>query len=339
MDPLTMYMAGSVAAPVVGGLVGNIMSQGDRDAANRLRQQMMDMFGQIKVPTQEEQKIMLEQLKSQGQLTPELEQVFAQGDTAFKNIATDPRLKEAQLQALSSLQDVANNGGMTAADKSRQNQMLSEVNRNEQGNREAIMQDMARRGQAGSGNELAAQLMNQQASAERASQQGMDIKAQAEQRALEALMQGGQMAGNIRGQDFSEQAAAAQAQDAINRFNTQNRQSVMGANMDRRNDAQNTNLQSRQRIADTNVGIRNQQETHNKGLVQQQFQNQMQRAAGMSGQMGQMANAKDNAADRTAGMYAGIGAGVGEGFAEYGKHERDEKRFNALLSTLKNRGG
>jgi len=56
----------------------------------------------------------------------------------------------------------------------------------------------------------------------------LDVSAQAQSRALQALMQGGQLGGQIRQQDFGEQSEKAQAQDAINRFNTANRQQVSG---------------------------------------------------------------------------------------------------------------
>ncbi len=312
-------IAGAVAAPIIGGMIGAGAAAKEREAADRIRQQMLALFGEIRVPSVEEQKVLFETLKSQGELTPEMEQVFAQGDSEFKNIAVDPRLKEAQLAALQGLQGVANEGGMSATDKVRFNQMQSELNRNEGAQRGAIMQDMARRGQAGSGMELAAQLMNQQASAERASMQGMEVKAQAERRALEALMQGGQLAGQMQGQEFNQQAQAAAAQDAINRFNTANRQQVQSNNVGARNQAQASNLGERQRIADQNVGIRNQQETQNKGLAQQNFDNQLKRASGMTGQLGGMANAADQAAGRAANMWSGIGSGIGEAFAAYGK--------------------
>lgn len=322
---MSAAVAGAVAAPIIGGMIGAGAASKEREAADRVRQQMLAMFGEIRVPTPEEQKILLETMKVQGELTPEMEQVITQGSSELANVSTDPRLKDAQLAALSSLQEIAGADGMSTTDKVKFNQIQSENNRNEQGQRGAIMQDMARRGQAGSGMELAAQLMNQQASAERASQQGMDVKAQAERRALEALMQGGQLAGDMRGQEFSEKARAAEAQDAINRFNAANRQSVLGQNTDRRNQAQASNLDNRQSIANTNVGVRNQQEMHNKGLVQQNYDNKLKKAAGMTGQMGGMAQSRDAAADRSAGMWSGIGAGVGQGFAAYGRKKKQDE--------------
>ena len=239
---------GAVAAPIVGGIAGNVMSRGDRKRAREMSRLAVEVLQGIRVPSIEEQKIVLEELRSAGQLTPELEQTITQGDSEYKNISSDPRLKDAQLAALSELQDIGSAGGMRAVDKARFNEMTGELNRNEKANRDAIMQDFARRGEASSGNSLAAQLMNQQGSAERASQRGMELKAQAEQQALEALMKGGDLAANMQSNEFNQKARAADAQDSINRFNATNRQSVMGSNVDRRNSAQEANLTNSHRI-------------------------------------------------------------------------------------------
>lgn len=317
-----MSAAAAVAAPVVGGIVGNIASRGDRKRAAELSRMAMEVIKGIRVPSIEEQKLVLEELRSAGQLTPELEQTVTQGNSEYKNISSDPRLKDAQLAALNELQDIGSSGGMRSVDKARFNEMTGELNRNEKGNRDAIMMDMARRGQSGSGNDLAAQLMNQQGSAERASQRGMDIKAQAEQQALEALMKGGDLAGNMQSQEFNQKAQAASAQDSINRFNATNRQSVMGSNVDRRNSAQEANLQGTQRILDANVGTRNATQMNNKGLIQTNFNNQMDKGAAMAGAYNsQSAQASANA-DRTAQMYAGIGAGAGQGAAAYSNRKK-----------------
>jgi hypothetical protein len=316
---------GSIAAPIVGGAIGNMASAGDRAQADELRRRALAEIAGINVPSVAEQEIQLQQLASQGKLTPEIVQAIQQQSSQMQGVSTDPRLKDAQLAALSSLQDIGNNGGMSATDKVRFNQMQSELNRDAGARQAALMQDFARRGQSGSGMELAAQLMNQQSASERASQQGMDVKAQAEQRALQALSQGGQLAGNMQSQEFNQKASQAQAQDAINRFNAANRQQVLSSNVGIRNNAQAGNLQNAQRIADSNVGLNNQQEMYNKGLIQQHFNNQMNRGAALAGQYGNMAGSKDASADRTAGMYAGIGSGVGQGFAAYGKRKPQDE--------------
>jgi hypothetical protein len=59
---------------------------------------------------------------------------------------------------------------------------------------------------------------------------GAQNASDARSRAIAAMAKSGQMAGDIRGQQFSEQAARAQSQDAINRFNASQRGSAYMAN-------------------------------------------------------------------------------------------------------------
>jgi hypothetical protein len=151
-----------------------------------------------------------------------LEQALAQTvpDSELKKIKADPKLKQAQMNALEKIQEVANDPNLTLADQQRVNQVLKKTNRAAQGNNARVLEAMAARGQLNSGASLAAQLQNNQAAAEQANEQGMDIAASAQERALSAMMQGGELAGRMRGQDFTEQAQIGAAQDAINRYNS-----------------------------------------------------------------------------------------------------------------------
>jgi hypothetical protein len=141
------------------------------------------------------------------------------GPTAYDGISTDPRLQEAQMAALNSLQDIANNGGMTAMDKANLSRVQMQTAQADRGRREAILQNMNARGMGGSGAELLAQLQSSQGATDRQAQEGLDIAGMAQLRALDAMARGGSLAGDIRGQDFGEQEAIARARDAINTFN------------------------------------------------------------------------------------------------------------------------
>lgn len=141
-------------------------------------------------------------------------------ESEMKKVSTDPRLRDAQLGALNSLKDISDSGGVTLRDKANMSRMQSDVAAADRGRRGAILQNMAARGAGGSGMELLAQMQNAQSSTDREAQAGLDIAAQAQERALQAIMQQGQLGGSIRGQDFGEQSQVAAAQDAINKFNT-----------------------------------------------------------------------------------------------------------------------
>ncbi len=297
---------------IIGGIVGRGKSQGDRDASMGAIGEAVENFRKIEVPTVEQQRIMLEMLQSQGVLTPELEQEILSKPTKFEEVSTDPLLREAQMNALKSLQEVGQ-VGLTAEDRAQVNQLRREVNREEQAKQAQILQSMAQRGAAGSGMELAARLSSAQASADRAAQESDRLAANALQRQLQAVAQSGQLGGSIRGQDFGEQAQKASAIDAINLFNTQTQQGVQTRNIGSKNEAQLRNLQEKQRISDTNVGLRNQQEQHNKALYQQRFQNEIAKAQGIASPLQAQSQAFANRAQGTADFYSGIGKGVDQG--------------------------
>jgi hypothetical protein len=254
----------------LGQIVGGILGLSSKDNA--------DWYDGVIPPSVAQQELVLERMVQEGILTPEDAEYFAANPTAFETIATDPALQDAQMNALMGLQDVAQSGGLNAQAKARLADIAKEEGVRERGGREAIMQQAQARGQGGSGFEMLNLLKNQQESAGRASDRGTQVSADAEARALEALMNSGQMAGNMRSQEFNEKAKKAEAIDALNRFNVQNQTSTNRFNVANRNAAQESNLSNRQRISDANVGLANKQQTHNKDLLQQQFNNQLNKA-------------------------------------------------------------
>ena len=74
-------------------------------------------------------------------------------------------------------------------------------------------------------------------------------------------------------------------------------------------------LQNAQNIANNNVATRNAQQQFNRGLEQQQFQNQIQRAGGVASGYNNMANLNLGNANATANMFAQMGGAVGSGLA------------------------
>lgn len=151
-----------------------------------------------------------------------LADVYTQGPTNLAGIEVDPRLVDAQMGALTSLQGIADSGGLTLADEAALNRIQSQTAQADRGRREAIMQNMRASGMGGSGMDLLAQLQSSQAATDSASQQGLDVAGMAQQRALDAIMRGGGLAGDIRGQQFGEQATIRSAQDEIDAFNAAN---------------------------------------------------------------------------------------------------------------------
>jgi len=208
------------------------------------------------------------ELEQVGEMSPEEARAFLSEGTAYEDISVDPRLAQAQKDVLGDLQLIADEGGLTAEDRSFLSQIASQERTQERGAREAILQGAAERGVGGSGLELQQQLIAQQESAGRQSERDLSVAAMAQKRKREALQQSAQLAGNIRGQEYGEQAQLASARDAIDRFNLANQQNVEFTNVGARNQAQQFNLQTAQDIA-------NKRAIYDAGLDQQRFQNQM----------------------------------------------------------------
>ena len=120
---------------------------------------------------------------------------------------------------------------------------------------------------------------------------------------MAALGQQANLASGMQQQQLGLAGQKASAADAIAQFNTQQRMGV-----------QSQNLASRQAIANQAAATRNQQEMYNKGLIQQQFQNQMAKAGGVTGaqsnlaqQMQQQAAAAQQAQQAMTGAILGAG--------------------------------
>lgn len=242
------------------------------------------------------------------------------GPSAMESVSTDPRLKDQQMASLAALKDLADNGGMNAQDEANLERVKSEVGQADRGRREAILQNAAARGMGGGGMELLAQLDSSQAATDRSAQRGLDINGMAQARALDAMMKGGDLAGNVRGQDFGEQSQIAQAKDTIAKFNASNANNnnqynaTAGNNVNQFNagnkmdankynietakfnagntmDADKFNIAGKQGITAANTGAANEGTMYNAGLGQKQFENKAGLAAGKAGVYGAQANA------------------------------------------------
>lgn len=313
----------AVAAPVVGGLIGGSSASKERKAAEAARAQALAQFAGISLPDLEAMKLNPELFSSAGNLTPEMIQLITQGDTALQDVSVDPRLRSSQMSALDQISGISSSG-MSEGDQAAFELARRNAAAEAQAKQGQILQNMAQRGQSGSGAELAASLANAQGSADRLQQAQLEEAKARQQARMAALSQQANMAGSLRNADYSEQSNLANARDAISRFNAQNSQQVAQANTGARNNAQTTNLQNDQNIRNQNVTTNNMAQANNKNLLQQQFQNQMNLAGARSNALTGNANAADQRAGQTAGMWAGIGQGVGTAINAYA-NKKDEK--------------
>lgn len=184
-------------------------------------------------------------------------------DTELAEVLTNPRLADLygiQTDVLGGLGEYSKQG-MSAIDNARLAEIQNQINQQNRGNQEAILQNMAQRGLAGSGSELAARLNAQQGAAQSGYLAGSELAGNAAQRAFQALQSQGAYAGQMTDQQYQQLANEAQAQDMINRYNTE-----MG------NQALIQDYQTKQRIGEMNTEQTNRVNQANKDLTNQAIQ-------------------------------------------------------------------
>ena len=305
MEPVTMGLLGASAISSLAGMFGG------NDADKYIEQAIQELI-KVKIPDPEQQKLALERYRSAGVLSPELEHAIKSDPTAFEQVVQNQKYAQAQDRALSQLQSLGEEGGLSLSDRADiQEQVIANANK-DKANRDAITDEMDRRGQLGSGMALQAQLGGAQAAGDRDAQIRMRSLAGAQDRALQSIMGAGELAGNLQSQDYQRKSDLASARDRINQFNTQNAQSVQQRNVGYRNAAAASNLDNQQRLMNANVDIGNQEQTHNRGLAQQQFENEMQVAGAKANAYAGAANQSNQNAAQTRQTWGAVGSGLGQ---------------------------
>lgn len=327
----TALMAGASAlGPVLGGVIGNMASKGDRERAMAAIAEAQSIIDSVpEAPDLSKIQIVYDQFKRAGVLTPEIETALNLQASKVSQIQEDKSLREAQISALEGIKE-RGKVGLTPEERAELNKVRKDVQRDVEAKRQQILQNLAARGQAGSGQELASQMLAAQSGAERASEEGDRISAIASQRALQALSQAGQLGGQIRGQDFDVERTRASAEDEIARFNMANAVARQQRNVDRSGRAQELNLAALQRAQDTNTQMINQEKLRQVEAKRQFWQDQLARASARANvRTGSVAPAFQQEAQRTSQMWSGIGSGVGAGAGALGNYmnQRDYMDF------------
>ena len=368
------------AGNIIGGYMGNKAAEEDREAAAEMQRRALAQYEGLDAPSlnynlpgmpeyqaltdinYQAPELMAADFSSVGEFDPQMQQQQQMGPTAMAGISTDAGLRAAQMQALEKMQNVAEEGGMTTQDRFRMEQIAQDEARREKGSRDALAQNMQARGISGSGLELARMLGAQEGANERRAMADLGVQAGAEQRALEAIMQSGNLAGNIRGQEFGEKSDVAQAQDAVSRFNTGLRADQQAANTAALNEAQrynmetarsdiqnladinNQNAEARSRAANLGMDANRQAEQYtnqqlsdiyNIGvdrvgnqnrLAQQEFGNQFDIAQGQAGALGAQGQNLQRSAQDTANRYVAGGQALSQAAGTYADYKAEEEK-------------
>lgn len=313
-------MIASAAAPIAGGIIGNLAAKGDREAAEAAYNSAIQEIMQIGAPPDLSKEIILQKFAQAGVLTPELEENIDQLTSATAQIQEDVKTKQRQVEAADILAK-RGRGGFTLEDRSALDKIRETLEGDYQAKQRAIQQQMQARGVSGSGQELAMMLQSASDTANRASQEGIDLGALATQRALQSMTQAGDLASRIRTQDLDYQRLTKGAQDELNRFNVQGRRDTETRNIAALNRARQYNIQQQQRAADANVTASNKELYRQSEARRQYWLDQVERAKMRSGALkGQSEQYAGNAA-RTAGQWQSIGSGVGAGLGSFANYQ------------------
>jgi hypothetical protein len=313
-----------VAGPIVGGLVGNVMSQGDRSSQKKAMKRALAELESVGLPPDLSKEIIYQQFQKVGILTPQLEEDLSDSiaESEQAKIKEDPELRKAQIQALSAMQGRAK-VGLSAEDRAALNQIRTETQRDAEAKRQQVLQQMQARGMGGSGAALVAQLQAGQDAQNLASQQSDTQMAQAQSRALQALGASSDMASQMRGQDFDVNQARAQAIDERNRFLAENSIARQQRNVSTLNQAQLENLREQQRITELNTQQANQEKlrqvAEQGSLYDRTLGYKQAKAAALTGQ----AQYHGQQAANTAQSFGQMGAGVGTAAGAIGSADKD----------------
>lgn len=302
-------LVGAVGGAIASAEGSSALSEAEKKAAELIQKSIRE-YESIGLPTEEALKVSLQETRRMGILTPNLENIINQNPTEMLGVQTDPRLRDAQMAALGELRGVGESGGMRLSDIANYQRAMGDVAQRERGAREAILMDQAQRGASTGGGSLAAQLLNDQANSQSRYQAGLDLAGRAQDVALRSILESGQLGGQIQNQDFEQQSQKAQAQDIINRMNTEAARGVQQRNVNYMNDAQASNLSEAQRIFDANTDTRNQQTLYNAKVPQQMFENALTKQDKISGLRTGQANQALQSGQGSAQMWGGIGSGL-----------------------------
>jgi len=328
------YLIASVAAPIISGFIGNMLSGDDRDRAMQAYQDAFNIIQRLGAPPNLAREILLDKFEQVGVLEPKLEEAINLEASKVAQIKESPTTKQAQLSALNLLKQRAT-GGFSPEFRADLIQAALQQARDTEAKQQQIVQNYQQRGLGGGGAELISRQQAASAGSALAAEQANQIQAQAARSSLEAIGQSGRLAGDIRQQDFNVANVMAQAQDqnAAERFKEATRRQTQ--NVGALNLAQQQNLAARQRIRDQNVAMTNQERIRQRDAEAQMYNMGLNRAQILAGSQMNMGNVYGQQGSRTAGQWAQGGAAVGQGFGQYSQYLQNQAEMDLLKKIYK----
>lgn len=320
---------------LAGGLLGG---QASDQAAGEAHNQMIiaaQIIDELKNAPDISKPLILEKYKQAGILTPQMEDYIKTGPSEVSQIGEDSQLRNAQLAALQQMSQRSSQG-LTASDRAALNQERANTQTDIEAKRQQILQQAQQRGQAGGGQELAAQLMASQSGANNESAASDRLAAMAQQNAMSAAASMGQLGSQVRQQDFGVNEAKAQAADQMNRFNVQNQLSQQQRNVAAGNAGQQFNLQNAQNVSNANVNQSNQEQYNQLQRQMQEVQynqNLAQLKAGAHmGQIPLITQQGQTQAQGKQDLYGGLGQAVAGGIGAFSNQGSNSSQPNGFVA-------
>lgn len=308
MDPFTI---GSLVVGGLSSMAGASAQQSARNQAAAQQRDVMNRLNNLSAPELEQLKVYLQSPEIAAQFQAELAQATQASPSEMRNIMEriNPEYKEQQALALKQLSDIAKSG-MTDIERAQMDELLRGTASQEKARQAQIQENMAKRGMGGSGAELAAALSSSQSAANIANQNALQIGAQALQRKMGATQNLGQLATQLQGQGYEQQAGIASAADRIAAMNAGFTQQTALANQQARQQAAQYNVANAQQVANQRAAIQNQQALQHTQANQLQFENQMRKAGLLNTASNTQTGLALEQGKQQGAMYGDIGSGI-----------------------------
>lgn len=211
----------------------------------------------MRQPRFDQSRLKPEDMKLVGKYIPEIAPYIAEeAPKLVERTGAGKTALDAQMKALERYTQIGESGSDPVFE-AQQAQARRSAQTEAQSRQASILQDFARRGQGGSGLNLAAQLGGTADAMDRQASMAQQGAADAYTRRLQALSQGAALAGDIGNQDVSLQARNAGIINDFNERTSRSRQAWEQSRAGTMSDANRFNTTMGQNIADANVQNRN----------------------------------------------------------------------------------
>jgi len=334
---MSWAIAAAAAAPIIGGIAGNLMGASDRKKAMQLIKKGVAELKAAGFPPDLSTPLLLRQFQEIGIMTPELEQDIQIAASEVAELEEDPILRNSQLEALNVFKQMGRTG-FGPEERAAYNQMRQQQQQDLQSRLASQDLEAQRRGMAQAGDTRAQQLLSIQAGADRASMEGDRISAMLSERIREGATGMSNVASGIRGQDYQAELARRQAKDLREQFRAENAMARQMRNVGALNERQQREEQQAMQVASANTQLFNAEQGRQLDAQRQYWKDKLDRATALANAYSGQSTALQNQAANTAQMWSGIGSGIGQGFSAYSQAQSDNRKNDIAAAKLDQSG-